>query len=131
MNPGGHEGHCSATKSLYMLAVSNFLIPAGNQKSPTLPGFINFPTADGVINLAERIGTDYQNFGILLLEDNHGELTAAAEKRHQLVAEEINKDIFKQWLGGKGRKPVSWDTLVLVLRDMKQRTLAGEVSRNL
>ena len=125
------ESSCSATKSLYTLVISNVLISVGNQGSPTLPRFINFPTADGEINLAERIGTDYQNFGILLLEDDHGELTAAAVKKHLLVAEDINKDIFQQWLGGKGRKPVSWDTLVQVLRDMKQHTLAGEVSGNL
>lgn len=98
-------------------------------KEPTLLEFTKFPAANGNINLAEQIGTDYKYFGIVILEDKMGDLTDAAEKRHHLIAKDINTDIFTQWLRGRGRKPVSWDTLVKVLQEIGLQTLAEDVRK--
>jgi hypothetical protein len=101
---------------------------AGIQNKPTVPQFVTFRTANGEsINLAERIGTDFFNFGILLLKDDTGSCVSAARKQYRGNAEDINTNSFTLWLDGKGRRPVTWATLVGVLRDMRLFTLAEEI----
>jgi hypothetical protein len=42
-------------------------------------------------------------------------------------AEDINKEIFRLWVKGKGLKPVSWATLVDVLQDIELNSLAAAI----
>ncbi len=97
---------------------------------PTLPEFISFPMATGRVNLAERIGTRYTTFGILLLEDAHGDCIEAITREHSLRAEDINCHVFREWLKGRGRTPVSWATLVCVLQDMGLCGLAQDIEHS-
>ena len=97
---------------------------------PNLPAFISFPMASGKVNLAQRIGTDYSNFGILLLKDNRGVRTDAIVREHRERAEDINKAIFCEWLKEEG-KPASWATLVDVLQDIGLETLARDIQVSL
>ena len=46
---------------------------------------------------------------------------------HLNNAEQINTEILQEWLTGRGKKPVTWTTLVEVLRDIKLSTLAGDI----
>ena len=94
---------------------------------PTLPQFISFPLSSGKVNLAEEIGTDYKNFGTLLLEDENGMKVDDIEKKQDRDSERINNHIVQQWLRGGGRKPVTWDTLVAVLKETKLLTLAKKI----
>ena len=48
--------------------------------------------------------------------------------KHQNVAKQINMEILQEWLEGSGKKPVSWATLVNVLRDIELSTLADEIA---
>ena len=48
--------------------------------------------------------------------------------KHQNVAKQINIEILQEWLEGSGKKPVSWATLVEVLRDIGLFTLADEIA---
>jgi hypothetical protein len=96
---------------------------------PTLPEFINFPTASGKVNLAQRIGTEYTSFGILLLKDDSGDRTEAIKREHRDRAADINKEIFRVWVRGEGLTPVSWSTLVGVLEDMELNILARDVEK--
>ena len=97
---------------------------------PTLPLFINFPTPVGNVNLAERIGTHYLEFGILLLDDDTGTQMRAIERECHNRAEEINLKILQRWLEGKGRQPVTWDTLVHVLKDIGLRALVRHIEEH-
>ena len=81
----------------------------------------------GNVNLAQKIGTSYEDFGILLLEDNNGDRTDAIVRELHERAEDINKRIFRLWVKGKGLQPVSWATLVGVLQDMGLNTLARDI----
>ena len=67
------------------------------------------------MNLAEKIGVNYCEFGILLLEDDDGDLITAIEKEQGKSASDINRQVFRLWLKGNGRQPVTWATLVAVL----------------
>ena len=81
--------------------------------------------------MAERIGPKYLTFGVQLLEDTTGTITDAIEEECHHNAYNINLKIFKRWIGGQGKKPLSWATLIEVLRDIQLSELACEIKENL
>ena len=42
-------------------------------------------------------------------------------------AEQINMEVLKQWITGRGKHPVTWKTLTQVLHDVELSTLAREI----
>jgi len=47
--------------------------------------------------------------------------------RHMNNAQQINMEILQEWLAGGGKEPVSWRTLIRVLRDVGLNVLAGDI----
>lgn len=92
---------------------------------------ISFPVADAKVNLAEKIGVKYTEFGILLLDDTDGSKISAIERELGRNASDINCNIFQLWLQGKGKQPVSWATLIAVLRDIDMNELAKNIEDTL
>ena len=84
--------------------------------TPTLRELLSF--SNKKVNFAQNIGVNYLKFGIFLLEDSNGDIMKALEKEHHINVEEINVAILKQWLKGMGVKPVTWSTLVSVLKNV-------------
>ena len=80
-----------------------------------------------MINIAEKISTKYYDFGLLLLDDPNGTRVRNMELKYREDAERINKEILQEWATGKGKKPVTWETLTEVLRDIELCTLASEI----
>ena len=80
-----------------------------------------------MINIAEKISTKYHDFGLLLLDDHDGTRVRNMELKYNQDAERINKEILQEWTTGRGKKPVSWQTLMEVLCDIGLRTLASEI----
>ena len=96
--------------------------------APTLSQLIRFPMADGCkVNVAKKVGADYMMFGILLLEDDAGEQISAIENQFKCNAERINFRVLQLWAQGKGRRPVTWATLVGVLQDIGLEKLASDI----
>ena len=95
--------------------------------NPTLKDLICFPMPGGKVNLAEKIGVNYYEFGVLLLEDDDGDQIAAIEKEQGKSASDINREVFRLWLKGKGKQPVTWATLVAVLQDIGLVKLARDI----
>ena len=93
---------------------------------PDLLKLVNLPSKSGNINIAEQIGTNYFLFGVLLLNDKTGVEINAIATKHREDAEQINLQILRLWIGGKG-KPLSWDTLINVLKAIGLNTLAGDI----
>ena len=90
----------------------------------------HFPVKDGIIDIVAMIGTDYKLFGTLLLEDSIGSIIRAIERAHD-DSVSITVEIMRQWLQGKGIKPVTWETLVRCLRDVKLSVMADNIERTL
>ena len=82
--------------------------------------------ANGRVNLAQRISC-FEDFGILLLEDDNGDRIDAIARELNERTEDINKRIFRLWVKGEGLKPVSWGTLVSVLQDVGLNALARDI----
>jgi len=94
---------------------------------PTLPELLNFHGRKRKIKTAQEIGSQYTNFGIQLLEDETGAKIAAITDKHKGNAELINIEILQEWVSGRGKKPVSWRTLIEVLGDTGLSVLADDV----
>ena len=98
---------------------------------PTLVLLRHFLVKNGHIDIAQEIGTNYEKFGILLLEDKKGSIVDSIAKSKQHVPIDITVEILRQWLQGKGKKPVTWQTLVTCLRDTGLYVLAKNIDDSL
>ena len=94
---------------------------------PNLPLLLDFPSNAGSVNIIECIGTNYEMLGTLLLNDDTGAKTAAIIEDCRGNAPTINYKVLQQWIQGRGRQPVTWDTLVGVLRRINLSELANTI----
>ena len=99
---------------------------------PTLPELLKFRTSSGrTVNIVEQIGTHYSTLGPLLLTDDTGAVISAIADKHQRSSETINQEILTRWLQGLGKLPVTWSTLLDVLRDVGLSELTQMIRNNL
>ena len=99
--------------------------------APSLVVLRHFLVKYGHIDIPEEIGADYEKFGTFLLEDESGNKVKnikVSERDDPLV---ITVEILRQWLQGKGKKPVTWQTLVTCLQDTGLHVLAGKIDDSL
>ena len=94
---------------------------------PTMQDLIAFSTIGGTLNIPERISTKYRQFGVILLEDGEGTIVDGIAHKNFNNPEEINVDILTQWLRGKGRKPVTWRTMINTLEEIGLKTMADDI----
>ena len=85
--------------------------------APSLPELLR-------LELPERVGNNYTNFGIFILEDRTGSRVDAIEDEYDDMR--ITRKILQEWVGGRGAA-LTWDTLVKTLTDCKLTVLADEV----
>ena len=78
-----------------------------------------------------EIGTNYEKFGTLLLEDKKGNKVKNIKVSEHGDPVDITVEILKQWLQGKGRKPVTWQTLIKCLRDTNLNVLVANIESSL
>ena len=79
------------------------------------------------INIPQHVGARYTIFGVALLEDDYGERVENIVGKHRPNAEEINNEIIREWIAGRGKKPVTWNTFIKVLREIDLTNLADEI----
>ena len=86
-----------------------------------------FQGREKTINIPQEIGTKYYQFGIILLNDPKGTRVSNIKHKHGEDSLQINIEILQEWATGRGKKPVTWETLTIVLRDIELSTLASEI----
>ena len=64
---------------------------------------------------------------MFLLNDVNRIRVCNIECKHREDVEKINTEILQEWATGRGKKPVSWKTLTVVLHDIELCTLATEI----
>lgn len=99
--------------------------------TPAFTELRNFPAKDESIDIAAEVGTDYELFGTLLLEDKSGSKVKTIDKGKRGDAVDITAEILRLWLQGKGKQPVTWQTLIECLQDMKLNVLASNIKSGL
>ena len=93
---------------------------------PTLDVLRHFPMKKRFIDIAEKIATDYKRFGTQLFKDSDGSKVRIIEMKHQDPVD-ITVEILEQWLQGRGRMPITWQTFVQCLRDTDLNGLASNM----
>ena len=105
------------------------MIHVGSQvDKPNLMNCVRFQGREKKkINIPQEIGVEYYKFGLFLLEDDSGSRIQSIA--HQLMnnSEQINMEVLREWLAGKGKHPITWKTLTEVLHDIELNTLAREI----
>ena len=95
---------------------------------PSLQELLKFACTDGrVISIPVEIGTKYVQFGTFLLDDRNGSRVKMIAHKHLNDPEQTNTEILQEWLTGSSKQPVTWATLVNVLRAIELFTLADEI----
>ena len=108
--------------------------PTGPSSSdrPSLPKLLHFPTiSGGFINIIEMIGPHYRIFGVLLLNDEQGNIINSYHQSELGKPDAIIQKVFTRWLQGNGRAPRTWETLATVLEEMAMGELASTIKENL
>ena len=140
--PDDNVGSFNLGKALarlkYILFTRHILSPAKStfccnsvDVLPKLPILRHFPVKDGSLDVAEKIGTDYKHFGTLLLNDSDGSKVNNIDMSKRGNPVLITVEILEQWLQGRGRMPVTWQTLIECLRDMNMIVLANKIETTL
>ena len=97
-------------------------------EKPTLRELLHFSTVTGVtINITEKVGADYADLGIFLLEDDDETIVDQIVSNCRGQSSDIIREILKRWVRGQGRQPVTWKTLIEVLKIIKLTELASSI----
>lgn len=102
-----------------------FSQPAGD--SPSLPVLRHFPVNSGFKDIVAEIQNNHEHFGTLLLEDTNGNVVKGIVKARNGDPVDITVEILRQWLEGKGKLPVAWQTLIKCLRGAKLNVAADSI----
>ena len=110
-----------------MLTICYFILCAVTADNPTVLECTRFHGRHRTINIPQEIGSNYYYFGLRLLNDRNETRIRNLELEYRQNAERINTEILQEWATGRGKKPVSWETLTTVLRDIELDALASEI----
>ena len=94
---------------------------------PNLNELRQFRVKDGVKDIVAEIQNDYIRLGGCLLQDGSGSKVHGIEKAKQYDPVPITEEILRQWLLGKGKRPVTWQTLVDCLREAQLNVAADDI----
>ena len=98
---------------------------------PTVKLLTSLPIpGDGVkknLNIIQRTSTQYTKLAMFLLDDDNRDIVDGFKETYRGDPEEIVTAVYKKWINGTGRKPVTWQTLVDVLREIELSSLAAEI----
>jgi len=70
---------------------------------------------------------EYRRFGILLLDERTEERIDSIAHKHNHDSEQTSMEILEEWIAGRGKHPVTWNTLIEVLYDIELSILAKEI----
>ena len=79
-------------------------------------------------DLTQKIGSSFMKFGTLLLEDEDGnKMGSLCTQMVGRSCSDIGHEILRRWLGGEGKQPITWSTIVEVLNDVQLSQCAKEI----
>ena len=87
---------------------------------PTLPRLME----EGIIT---KIAPNYHDFGIFLLNDEDGSIIDSIVIKFKEDPNRITKEILKRWLQGRGVGPLTYATLVKILKKTELNVLAQTI----
>ena len=114
---------CSVTGNSAVAAENKhkvwFEAPVVEQEKPSLPKLLG-------LKIPQKVGAEFMQFGILLLDDEDGTHIDALEDECNRKCERIVRKILAEWVRGRGRA-LSWKTLSDTLRECSLSSLADDI----
>ena len=108
----------------------SLLYTSPSDTRPTLLQLTHLVTHSGkTVRIIESIAAKWKVVGTHLDFDPTGNLLDVIGARHPLDPVACCTEMMQKWLGGRGRQPANWATLVRVLRDAEFSVLAGELEQ--
>ena len=77
------------------------------------------------------MGLKFEELGLDLLEDDDGSLVDQIKADCHHKSADIVAEIFKRWVRGKGKQPVTWRTLTDCLKTIGLSPLASSIELSL
>ena len=97
--------------------------------TPTLEHLIDFSLrSNESLNIVEKIAKEVDDLGIFLLSY---EMTDTIKTRFNNDLVKTTKEVLHQWIQGKGKHPVTWNTFIQVLRKIGLSVVANEIEDSL
>ena len=100
-------------------------VPAIIDDIPKLHELDLFEQCSLIIRIIDRVAPKWKEVALRLHFKDHYIQVIEMKCYHQPVS--ACRTMFTQWLEGNGRKPTSWKTLIIALKEAKLCTLAEEV----
>ncbi len=101
---------------------------AGVDDQLTMTVLRNFPVKSRKIDLASRISSsNYKRFGRCLLADDTGAKLSIIESTHRGKIQDINDEVFQEWLAGSGKEPVLMETFLGCLEEAGLKSLMKDI----
>lgn len=114
------------------IGVNRGVLSYSAAQQPSLPELLSFSTITGdTINVMSRVGHECKKLGYILLNDSDGAIVDQITDDCNHKAEKIMTEIMKRWIRGKGKQPVTWETLIKALRTIGLTELASCVEKSL
>ena len=81
------------------------------------------------MEIIKHIAAKWRKVGIHFNFDPTGYTIDLIEERRRADPEACCTDMMMEWLGGRGRQPATWATLVEILRNVEFTVLANDVEQ--
>ena len=101
------------------------------ESNPTLPDLMCFPNGAEEVDIIAELAPNYPDFGTLVLNDKTGSIIDSIEIQCRENPYRITRQILKRWIQGHGRGPVTYVTLVKILRKTGLNVLAKTIESSL
>ena len=80
---------------------------------------------DKVVKVIEHVASSWDKLALRLHFSRHDIGRISRDTREQSV--QATSVVFTEWLDGKGRKPVTWETLMSALKEGEYSTIASDL----
>ena len=110
------ENNVGAAQSKHKVWLNTSIMEGSKPSLPKLLG----------LKIPQKVGSNFMQFGILLLNDEDCTLTDAIRNECHMKCEEIVRRILVEWVRGRGRA-VTWKTLTDTLQQCDLATLADYI----
>ena len=103
-----------------------FFVPAVDD-IPELHELERFEQCSLIIRIIDRVAAEWKRIALRLHFKHH--CIQVIEMNHHYQAVPACCTMFTQWLEGNGRKPTTWRTLIIALKEENLCTLAEELEK--
>lgn len=83
------------------------------------------------LKIIQKTSKHYANLTMFLLDDSNHDIVDSLNVKHHSDPVVIVTDVYKEWIAGTGKKQVTWQTLVDVLKDIELNSLAEDIETGL